>query len=165
MERAGRNLPRGFHAVDDHHKVRSAVYDVIRRQAPRFDSTFLEKSKAYTYVLQRGEVSFYKLAWYQHFKYVAPRVTSPGDSLHIVAATLTTSRRKSTVRDALQDVVDQVIMDRSAVLCTWDSASTWGLQVADYGLWAIQRDLIRGGCQWFDSSIKPTEATRFRPFA
>jgi len=165
MERAGHNLPKGFHAIDDNKHTRGEVFDLIRQQAPRFDSTFLEKAKAYPRVIQAGEVYVYKLAWFLHFKYVAPQITRQGDRLHVVAATLGTAARRTAVRAALQDVVNQVMWDREVTLCVWDSATSWGLQVADYGLWATQRNFIMGKTMWYDTCVRPTERSRFQPWS
>lgn len=164
MERAGHNLAKGFHAILDNKHTRDEVFELIRQQEPRFDSTFLDKAKAYPRVIERGEVYFYKLAWYQHFKYVGPRITRVGDRLHVIAATLGTAARRTAVRSALQDVVNQVMTGRDVTLCVWDSVTSWGLQVADYGLWAIQRDLIKGNVWWYDNCVKPTVMSCFRPF-
>lgn len=35
----GVELPKGFHAKDDSHHTRGQVFDALRAQAPRFDST------------------------------------------------------------------------------------------------------------------------------
>jgi hypothetical protein len=42
----GVNLPRQFHATDDTHQVRAAVFDLPKRSPIRIDSTVLEKRKA-----------------------------------------------------------------------------------------------------------------------
>jgi hypothetical protein len=34
------------------------------------------------------------------------------------------------------------------VLCHWDSGTAWGLQVADYALWAAQRSVEHGDPSW-----------------
>lgn len=164
LERQGLNLPRGFHAVNDTRHTRTDVFTAIKGQAPRFDTTFLRKSKAYSSVVKKGPTYIYKLAWYLHFKEISWRVTKPGDRLWVVAATLQTNKRKDAVREALHDVVcEQGPVDRDITLCIWDSPTSWGLQVADYALWAVQRKVEKGSCQWWDS-IEPTLATTFFPW-
>src|ERR1022692_1251549 len=71
---------KGYHAVDDSRTARRDVYDLIKRQAPRFDTTFLAKQNAYPAVRARGQPYLYQLAWYLHFKEIARQVTSPGDT-------------------------------------------------------------------------------------
>ena len=163
LEGRGLALPKGFHAVNDRNKTRGEVFSLIREQAPRFDSTFLAKDRAYDYVKARGQSYFYKLAWYLHFKEIAARVSSPGDHLYVVASTLQTNRRKNTVREALQDVCAQGPVGREITLCVWDGATSWGLQVADYGLWAVQRRRESGNCDWW-SAVEPTMGSEFYPW-
>jgi len=47
LEQQGIRLPGGMHAKNDSRATREEVFDLIRRQAPRFDTTFLLKSRAY----------------------------------------------------------------------------------------------------------------------
>lgn len=159
----GLNLRRGFHAVDDSKTVRKQVYDLISDQAPRFDTTFLYKQDAYPSVRRQGQVGLYKAAWYLHFKVISEQVTRPGDRLFVVVATLGTNKRRALLEQALHDVcVIQGPVARRVVLCHWDSAMSWGLQVADYGLWAVQR-LLERGVSPFYSSIAPTLRSALTP--
>lgn len=112
-----------------------------------------------------GQVRLYELAWYLHVKTIAQHVSDPGDTLYVVAATLTTNRKAGSARDALADVCQQVARDREIVLCVWDAASSWGVQVADYGLWAVQRQLEGHGCPTYaTAAIRPTLRSSFRPW-
>ncbi|MGH3929871.1 MAG: DUF3800 domain-containing protein [Pseudonocardiaceae bacterium] len=143
----GLNLRRGFHD-----------------QGPRFDTTFLYKQNAYESVRQRGQVYLYKTVWYQHFKVISNQVTQPGDRLFVVVATLGTNKRRVLLEQALHEVcVNQGPVARQIVLCHWDSATSWGLQVADYGLWAVQR-LLERGVSPFYPSIEPTLRSIFTPW-
>lgn len=162
MEAKGLNLPRGFHAVDDSNVTRGEMFDLIANQAPRFDTTFLCKANAYDYVRARGQMYLYKMAWYQHLKYVAPEVSRAGDTLYVIVGTFGTRARATQARAAVRDVCDQV--NRDIVLCVWDAASSWGLQVADYALWAEHRVLMGRACRWYESSVEPTMASTFRPW-
>jgi hypothetical protein len=164
LERQGLHLPKGLHAKNDSHSTRTEVFNLIGKQAPRFDTTFLLKDKAYSYVKQAGPLRLYKLAWYLHFKLIARQVSDPGDTLYVIAATLTTNNKAGSAREALMDVCSQLATDRDIVLCSWDAASSWGVQVADYGLWATQRVLERRECQWFEPSVRPTLQSTFRPW-
>ncbi|MEV1292831.1 DUF3800 domain-containing protein [Pseudonocardia sp. NPDC049635] len=163
LEQSGLNLPKGFHAKDDSWKTRGSVFSLVQQQAPRFDTTFLTKDRLYSRVKARGQSYVYKLAWFLHFKEIATQVSEPGDTLHVIASTLQTNKRKNTVREALTDVCDQGPPGREIVLCVWDGATSWGLQVADYGLWAVQRRRESGKCEWWDC-VEPTLRSEFYPF-
>lgn len=164
LERKGLHLPKGLHAKNDSHSTRDEAFSLIARQAPRFDTTFLYKPYAYPTVRAAGQLRLYKLAWYLHFKELARQVSSPGDTLYVIAATLTTNRKAGSARDALHDVCQQVAHDREIVLCVWDAASSWGVQVADYSLWAAQRVLEGRPCPWFEPAIRPTLSSCFTPW-
>lgn len=161
---AGIELPAGYHAVNDSNATRKEVYDLIQSQAPRFDTTFLAKTKAYSYVRAKGESYLYQMAWYLHFKKVAGYVTSPGDMLYVAVATLGTKARKR----AFQQAIDQVCALHgppwaTVVVAHWDSGNCWGLQVADYGLWAVQRRLERGDNKYM-AAVQPTLRSEFLPW-
>lgn len=55
--------------------------------------------------------------------------------------------RRQRLRAALRDVCAQ--MKRESVLCVWDAGTSWGLQIADYALWAIQRRADGGASTFF----------------
>jgi len=160
----GIDLPSGYHAKDDSHSTRAEVYKVIADQSPRFDTTFLAKANAYPNVRARGDSYLYQMAWYLHFKEVAKRVTDSGDTLHVAVATLGTKARKR----AFQQAINEVCLYHAPSWCKvvvahWDSATSWGLQVADYGLWAVQRDLERGD-DAFMWAVRPTLSSCFLPW-
>ena len=160
--RPGVNLPRGFHAIQDTVPTKIAMFKEIRAQAPRFDSTFLLKRNAQPHVRAEGPMRLYKMAWYLHFKYIAPRISNPGDTLVVVVATFGTKARQAEAEIALNDVCSQV--KRKFVMCVWDASSSWGIQVADYGLWAIQRDLENRPGTWYAEYIEEMCSSRFFPW-
>ena len=65
--------------------------------------------------------------------------------------TLTRRGRVTSAREALQEVCAQLATDREIVLCSWDAASNWGVQVADYGLWVVQRHLEGRTSRWLET--------------
>lgn len=67
-------------------------------------------------------------------------------------------------REAPADVCTQTAKGRQIVLCIWDAPTTWGIQVADYGLWAVQRVLEGRPCKWYDDCVQPTLRTTFMPW-
>ncbi|RAV31844.1 DUF3800 domain-containing protein [Corynebacterium heidelbergense] len=158
----GIHLPRGFHACNDSNKTRSEMFAEIARQKPRIDTTFLYKANAYPYVREGGALRLYKMALYLHLKEIARRVCEPCDELYVVIAEFGTSRIKTAAQAAVEEVCEQI--DRNITLCVWSAQSSWGLQVADYALWAVQRDLEGKRCTWLQPCIEPTLATRFFPW-
>lgn len=163
LEGDGVRLPKGFHAVNDSTRTRTAMFNELRTQAPRIDATLLLKSNAYDYVRTAGEMRLYKLAWYLHFKHVAESISQPGDTLYVIVSTLTTKARQTQARAALHDVCSQI--NRKSVLCVWDAGTSWGLQVADYGLWAIQRRADGGAGTWWDDYVRSGTGTVYFPWS
>jgi hypothetical protein len=53
---------------------------------------------------------------------------------------------------------------RTIVPCIWDAQTSWGIQVADYALWAVQRVLEDRKCPWFETCVEPTLRTTFLPW-
>ncbi|MGY0485966.1 DUF3800 domain-containing protein [Streptomyces sp. WG-D5] len=164
LERNGVLLPQGLHAKNDSNSTRSEVFDLIKAQAPRIDTTFLLKQKAYPRIREAGQMRLYKLAWYLHFKEIVRRVSSPGDTVYVIAASLTTNKKEGSARHALQDVCQQLSTDREIILCVWNAPTSWGVQVADYSLWAVQRILEGRKCSWYEPCVVPTLATTFTPW-
>lgn len=164
LEQRGVRLPKGLHAKNDSKATRTEVFSLIRRQSPRIDTTFLLKEKAFPQVRRKGPIRLYQMAWYLHFKEIALRVTSPGDTLFVVVGSLQTSNKRDAIRHALEDVCRQVGHDRTIVPCIWDAHTSWGIQVADYALWAVQRILEGRACSWYESCVAPILATTFLPW-
>lgn len=161
---AGIECPGGYHAKNDSYATRAEVYNTIRGQAPRFDMTFLAKANASPHVRAQGEIYLYRLGWYMHFKEIARQVTSSGDTLHVAVATLGTKARKRAFQKAITDVCQQgAPAGCRVVVAHWDSATSWGLQVADYALWAMQRQLERGDVTWMHA-VEPTLLSCFLPW-
>jgi len=104
------------------------------------------------------------MAWCLHFKEIARQVTSPGDTLHVAVATAGTRAKKQTFQDAIDDVcASHAPAGCTMVVAHWDSATSWGLQVADYGIWALQRELESGDTRYMPS-IRPTLRSCFLPW-
>ena len=79
------------------------------------------------------------MAWYLHFKYVAPRVIRRDDRLLVIAASMGTRKQKGAFLDAVEDVVTQVAPCRDHKVAFWRDYSEPCLWAADYCAWAIQR--------------------------
>ena len=163
LEASGIRLQRGFHAKDDSRRTREEVYSLIKAQAPRFDTTFLLKQSAFPRIKAAGQVRLYKLAWFLHFKEIARQVSDPGDHVYVIVGSLSTHNKRDAIRHALQDVCSQVD-GRTITPCIWDAQSSWGIQAADYGLWAAQRILEGRNCEWFERCVQPTLQSSFTPW-
>lgn len=164
LEQHGVRLPKGLHAKNDNPLTRTEVFELIRRQAPRLDTIFLCKRSAYEDIYERGTVYLYKLAWYLHFKEVVQCVTKPGDALYVIVGSLQTHNKRDAIRHVLEDVCERMAQDRTIVPCIWDAQTSWGIQVADYALWAVQRILEGRKCSWFEPCVQPTLQTMFTPW-
>lgn len=144
----GLHLDKVFHASEDPQAVRDEVFELLRQSSFRVDATILEKRKAQPQL--RSERPLYKMAWFLHFKYVAPRVATRSDRLFVVAASLGTKKKKSAFHVAVDDVVHQVAPCHSYRVAFWPMESDPCLQVADYCTWAIQRKWERQDTRSYD---------------
>lgn len=63
--------------------------------------------------------------------------------VHLVAAGINLSRREREVKEAVEDVRRQLNQEHIAMFAhIWDSDLSAGSQIADYGLWALQRTIV-----------------------
>jgi hypothetical protein len=159
----GFGLDREFHAAHDPKPMRDKVFAAIATSQLRVDAVILEKSKAHPSIRTTDE-RFYKTAWYQHMKYVAPQIVSSTDDLLVVSASIGSNAKKSAFHAAVTDVIAQVSPTASARVASWSAASDPCLQVADYCAWAIQRKWESGDRQGYDR-IKSFIKTEFDLFA
>lgn len=131
-----------FHATVDRQAVRDRVFEIIASHPLRFDATIFEKRKAYPYTY-RDPLYFYKLAWFNHFKHVAPEIVDARDELLVVASSLQIKRKQKTTKAAVHEAVKSVVDQVSPTVvchCAFSPAkSDPCLQVADYLTWAVQR--------------------------
>lgn len=163
VEADGHRLPKGFHAKNDMWGIRAPMLSLLAQQAPRVDATFLYKANAYDYVKARGWEYLYKYAWFMHLRYLCEHVFGPDDHLYVVVATLGTNKRQTIAREAVQDVCDQM-PQREITLCIWDASTSWGLQVADYALWAVARNLEGNSLRDYDRDIAPLVKSCYAPW-
>ena len=162
LAHAGVSTAPGLHAKNDSWPTRRAMFALINAQSPRIDTTFLLKRNAYPTVRAAGEMRLYKLAWFLHLKTIALQVSETTDRLFVVAGTFGTKKRRTQAEEALRDVCQQV--DRDITLSVWDASTSWGLQVADYALWATQRRLVRGTSTEFEQHIRPHLRSLYTPW-
>ena len=143
----GYDLPEAFHAAEDAQLVRDEVFALIATLDCRIDTTIFEKPKAMDHL--RSEGGLYKIAWYLHFKHLAPRIATKSDRLMVTAASLGTKKKMVKFSEALMDVVQQVSTANSFKTAFWVASSDPCLQVADYCCWAIQRKWEKGDARSF----------------
>lgn len=155
LESRGVRLPRGFHAKNDSRSTRADVFALIRDQRPRFDTTFLLKAQASRAVAAVDQIGLYRTTWYLHFGKLAEQVSQPGDRMFVIVGALQTHNKRDAVRRAL-DAVCSRVDERTIVPCIWDAPSSWGIQVADYALWATHRVMEGRASPWFGSCVAPT---------
>jgi hypothetical protein len=128
-----------LHASSDKQWVRNRVFETIaKHDGLRYDVTILDKRKTIE-KYRKAPIQFYKLAWYFHLKYVAPRVATSDDELLVAAASISISKKKQAVKEALESVVAQVAPTMRSVATFPAMASDPCLQAADYLTWAVQR--------------------------
>ena len=129
---------RCFHATEDAQAVRNEVFNLLSGFSFRVDATIFEKAKAQPQV-RRNETTFYKYAWFLHFKYVSPQVARSQDRLLIVAASLGTKQKRRGFHLGIADVAFQVNRTLKYATAFWPAETDPCLQIADYCTWAIQR--------------------------
>jgi hypothetical protein len=133
----GLYLDRTFHASEDAQAIRDQVFALLQDAPFRVDTTILEKRKAQPHL--QSEQGIYKMAWYLHFKYVAPQIVTRNDRLLVTAASLGTKKKRGLFHAAIDSVVFQVAPCASHRVAFWPFQSDPCLQIADYCTWAIQR--------------------------
>lgn len=163
LERQGHDLKGGFHAKVDKYSIKKEMFELISQLDLQFDFTFLNKANAIPSVKSRGELYLYKLAWYLHFKHLVKEYINEEVRLVVVIADIQTNAKKRDLRAALHDVNDQFPHIKTALLI-WSSQSSWGLQLADYGLWAAQRNLVQGRCEFWDGHVSKLTRSNFKPW-
>jgi len=79
-----------------------------------------------------------------------------------ITASLKTKAKTLQIREALGHVASEV-PDRKIIPIYWDSSSSWGLQMADYALWAAQRHVLNLSNHWWEKDILPNTKTLNKP--
>ena len=157
----GEHLTTEFHATDDPQAIRDEVFKLIAAANFRIDATLLEKRRTFAHL--RSQEKLYKIAWYLHFKHVAPQIVGNDDRLLVVAAGIGVKKQRKEFRNAVDDVVSQVANCRSYQVATWPAMNDPCLQIADYCTWAIQRKWERADTRSYDL-IADKIASEFAPW-
>ncbi len=163
LERQGHELKGGFHAKDDKYSIKKEIFGLISQMNLKYDFTFLTKANAIPSVKSRGELYLYKLAWFLHFKHLAKEYIHEQVQLVVIVADIQTNAKKRDLRAALRDVADQFPHVQTSLII-WSSQSSWGLQIADYGVWAAQRNLVQGNCEYWNEHVSKLTRSNFKPW-
>lgn len=138
-----------FHASEDSQSIRDRVFAEIQKLDLRIDATVFEKAKAVEH--RREDHKFYELAWYLHMKHVIPSAIHSDDNLIIFVATLNTSKKQADFRKALSGTINDIGGRRGVTkVVYWPAQCEYGIQIADYCGWAIQRKWERGDSRSYD---------------
>ncbi|WP_179229175.1 DUF3800 domain-containing protein [Parenemella sanctibonifatiensis] len=166
LESEGIRLEKGFHAADDSRRTRGDVFAVIQEQPPsRFDFTYLTKAKAYPSVRAKGKPYLYQLALFLHLKHLVPSFAHAGDRVRDRRHDPPDEEHSQRgARVALADVCEQLSFDKTVTACLWEARSSWGIQVADYCSWAMQREMDDKPCQWYPTVVQPLTESSYGPW-
>jgi hypothetical protein len=163
LEASGISIKEGFHATNDRWAIRNEIFNLIALEPPRFDFTFLNKENAFPQVKARGDLHLYGLAWGMHFRTIAQQVASAEDVIYCIMGDIQTKAKKREIEIVVKQIAEQV-PDRKIVPIIWNSKSSWGLQVADYGLWEAQRKLNNEKTEWWERCVAPNHESFFLPW-
>jgi hypothetical protein len=155
----GIHLDSVLHAQKDVYAVKDGVYTMVAASNVRVDATILEKRKAQPHL--QNDTGFYQMAWWLHFKHVAPLIASQQDRLLVTASAVGENKKKRGLfYNAVQRVVRQVTPVADYQVAFWPHDSDPCLQVADYCTWAIQRQWEQNDPTW-RARIAPNIATEY----
>lgn len=126
-----------FHACEDKQAVRDAVFEVLMDHDWWLDVTILQKSKAQPH-LRSTHPTFFKHAWYYHFKHLAPKYVNASDELLVVAGSVGTNKMRSAFHSAVTDVISQCAPTTERRINCLDTGDQC-LSAVDYALWAVRR--------------------------
>ena len=127
-----------LHATADLQATRDAVFAVLAQHDFRVDATILEKSKAQPQT-RIDDPTFYRYAWYYHFKHVGPNVLPGADKMLITAAALGHRKTQAAFKQGVNNAAQQSIARNKWEVCFMESSKDPLLWAADYCAWAIQR--------------------------
>ena len=153
-----------FHATENSQQVRDEVFKVLSRHNFRVDATILEKPKAQPRI-RSSDMLFYKYAWFYHMRYLAQTIATKNDALMVIASSWASKSKRGALKEAIDDVMNQVSPTPIIESVVRPSVSDICLQVADYCCWSIQRKWERGDTRSYDliRSKIASEYDLFRP--
>ena len=138
-----------LHATSDLQEVRNLVFELLAKQDFRIDATILEKSKAQDQ-LRESHATFYRYAWYYHFKKVGADHARQYDKMLITAAALGEKKTRAAFKESVNLAVQQILPRDRWEVAFHDSAKDPLLWAADYCAWAIQKKWERNDVRSYD---------------
>lgn len=132
-----------LHATSDLQEVRNEVFNILKNENFRIDSTIIEKSKTNP-KLRESEEQFYQKAWHYHFKHVGPKIIKNYDKMLLTAAALGTKRTRAAFKESVNNSIQKILPREKWQMSFHESSKDPLLWVADYCAWAIQRKWERG---------------------
>jgi 2C-methyl-D-erythritol 2,4-cyclodiphosphate synthase len=160
------SLEKGFHAHQDSALTRHRVIDLILAQKPELDVTILAKRNAYERVRARiveEPTLLYRHAWYQHFKFLAQYRIPKDVDIRVICGHMGTKKQAKEVRAAIDAVCQTELAGRNFGIVSWETATAWPLQVADYASWCAYRSSVELSCRFHDR-LRPLYKSTFRPW-
>jgi Protein of unknown function (DUF3800) len=127
-----------FHCSKDKQAIRDEVYKLICGFKFTVQATIFEKCKAHPKT-RADKATFYKHAWYYHFKHMAKKTVGDSTELMVVTAAFGQRNERVVFDAAVLDVLRQTLpaVKYEANFCP--AAADPCLSVVDYCAWAIQR--------------------------
>lgn len=149
-----------LHCTTDSQATRDRVFEAIAACDFRIDATLLEKRKAQPQT-RIDDPTFYRYAWYYHFKHIGPQILPQEGRLFITAAALGQKKTKAAFKAGVNNAVQQSQIPRDRWSVSFmDSAKDPMLWAADYCAWAIQRKWELNDQRSYDL-IEPKIETEF----
>ena len=127
-----------LHATSDSQTTRDRVFAALVKHKFRIDATILEKSKAEPQT-RTSDATFYRYAWFYHFRHIGKLILPGADKLLITAAALGHKKTRAAFKAAVNNTAQQIIPRDKWEVSFLDSSMDPLLWAADYCAWAIQR--------------------------
>ena len=135
--------------------MRSRVFDIIvdhlvSTKAIQIDSLIVEKNK--THPTQQEERRFYTTMLYSLLQYVLTREGwANTEEVFIITDKLPIYRKRKAIEKGIKTSLPRLLpRGVKARILHHDSRSHYGLQVADYCSWAINRKWLTGKTDYYD---------------
>lgn len=138
-----------LHATTDLQEVRNEVFAAIAEEKFRWDATVLEKRKAQPQT-RTDHPTFYRYAWYYHFKHIGPKYAAGCDKMLITTAALGEKKTRAAFKAGVNEPVQQIMARDKWEVAFHESCKDPLLWVADYCAWAVQKKWERGDTRSYD---------------
>ena len=156
-----------FHCAIDRAPVRDKVFDLIAADldAIRIDCLILEKRKARPELLEGNSWGIYKwMLGYFMRRLVAAEKEAGTKNVVAITDSIPNKKKRNSIEKEIKGAVGRRQLPGIQYrLIHHESRSHFGLQIADYCCWVIQRKWEKGQLAWHDS-IKPAIRHEFDVF-